>query len=33
VVLTVAEEAAYQRTVNRVNGMWTLGSGLDRFTY
>jgi len=33
VVLTVAEEAAYQRTVTRLNGMWALGSGLDRFVY
>jgi len=33
VVLTVAEEAAYQRTVTRLNGIWALGSGLDRFSY
>jgi len=33
VVLTGEEEAAYQRTVSRLNGMWALGSGVDRFTY
>ena len=30
---STAEEAAYQRTVDRFNGIWTLGSGPDRFTY
>jgi len=33
VVLTDEEEDAYQRTVSRLNGTWTLGSGTDRFTY
>lgn len=33
VVLTVAEEAAYQRTVTRLNSMWALGSGVDRLVY
>ena len=33
VVLTPAEEAAYQRTIDRLNGMWTLGSAVDRFLY
>ena len=33
VVLTGQEEAAYQRTVGRLNGMWALGSGADRFGY
>ena len=31
VVLTLAEEGAYQRTVDRLNAMCTLGSALDRF--
>lgn len=33
VVLTPAQEAAYQRTINRINGMWALGNPVDRFTY
>ncbi len=33
VVLTDDEEDGYQRTVSRLNGTWTLGSGIDRFTY
>jgi len=33
VVLTAAEEIAYQRVVTRFNRMWTLGNPLDRFTY
>jgi hypothetical protein len=33
VMLTPEEEAAYQRTVDRLNAMWTLGSALDRFRY
>ncbi len=33
VVLSEVEEAAYQRTVTRLNSMWALGSDLDRFTY
>jgi len=33
VVLTPAEEAAYQRTITRINGMWALGNPVDRFTY
>lgn len=33
VVLTGAEEAAYQRTVTRLNGMWALGSSVDRLVY
>jgi hypothetical protein len=32
VVLTSAEEAAYQRTAGRFDGMWTPGSGAIRFT-
>jgi hypothetical protein len=32
VVLTPAEEAAYGRTVDRINTMWT-GSALDRWVY
>jgi hypothetical protein len=32
VVLTLAEEAAYGRTVDRINTMWT-GSALDRWAY
>jgi hypothetical protein len=32
VVLTGAEEAAYNRTVDRINTMWT-GSALDRWAY
>jgi hypothetical protein len=33
VVLDAAAEAAYQRTADRLNGMWTAGSGLDRYLY
>jgi len=33
VVLTAAEEVAYQRVITRFNRMWTLGSPFDRFTY
>jgi len=33
VVLTAAEETAYQRVITRFNRMWTLGSPFDRFTY
>ena len=33
VVLTAAEETAYQRVVTRFNRMWTLGSPFDRFAY
>jgi len=33
VVLTRPEEAAYQRTATRLNQVWVLGSGIDRFTY
>jgi hypothetical protein len=33
VVLDVAAEAAYQRTADQLNGMWTAGSGLDRYRY
>jgi hypothetical protein len=33
VVLTTFEEQAYQRTANRINAMWRLNSGLDRFLY
>jgi len=33
VVLTPAEETAYQRLVTRFTGMWTLGDPVDRFTY
>jgi len=33
VVLTDAEEAASQRTAERLNRMWALGSGLSRFLY
>jgi hypothetical protein len=33
VVLTEVEEAAYQRTIDRRNNMWTLSSALDRFRY
>jgi len=32
VVLTQEQEAAYQRTVDRINIMWS-GSGIDRFLY
>lgn len=32
VVLTIEEEGAYRRTVDRINAMWT-GSGLDRWAY
>jgi hypothetical protein len=31
--LTHELEAAYQRTAARLNGMWALGSGLDRHLY
>jgi hypothetical protein len=31
--LTAALEVAYQRTVGRLNGMWTLGDPLARFVY
>ncbi|MFI7455440.1 hypothetical protein ACIBQX_48835 [Nonomuraea sp. NPDC049714] len=33
VVLTETEEQAYRRTVDRVNGMWTLGDPVERFRY
>lgn len=33
VVLDPAEEAAYQRTANRLNSMWSLGSPVERFLY
>lgn len=33
VTLSAAEEAAYQRTVTRISGMWALGDPVDRFTY
>ncbi len=33
VVLTAAEETAYQRVVTRFNRMWTLADPVDRFTY
>jgi hypothetical protein len=33
VVLSETDEAAYQRTANRLNGMWELGDGLSRFLY
>ncbi len=33
VVLTAAEETAYQRVVTRFNRRWTLGSPFDRFAY
>jgi len=33
VVLTAAEETAYQRVITRFNRMWTLGSPFDRFAY
>ena len=33
VVLEPAEEAAYQRTADRLNGMWSLGSPVERFLY
>jgi len=33
VVLTTAEETAYQRVITRFNRMWTLGSPFDRFAY
>jgi len=33
VVLTAAEEAAYQRVVTRFNQMWTLADPVERFTY
>ena len=33
VVLSPADEAAYQRLADRFNGMWTSSSGLDRFLY
>jgi hypothetical protein len=32
-VLSSSLEAAYQRTVTRLNGMWTLGDPLSRFVY
>jgi hypothetical protein len=32
-VLTSSLEAAYQRTVTRINSMWALGDALDRFVY
>jgi hypothetical protein len=31
--LTTAEEAAYQRTADRMNRLWSLGSGVDRYLY
>ncbi len=33
VVLTAAEETAYQRVITRFNRMWTLGDPVERFTY
>lgn len=33
VVLTAAEEAAYQRVITRFNQMWTLADPVERFTY
>ena len=33
VVLNEAEEAAYQATADRLNGMWALGSDVDRILY
>jgi len=33
VVLTAAEETAYQRVITRFNQMWTLADPVDRFTY
>jgi len=33
VILTAEQEAAYQRTTARINGMWALGNPVDRFTY
>jgi hypothetical protein len=33
VVLTPAEEAAYRRTVDRINAMWSIGSDIDQFRY
>jgi hypothetical protein len=32
-VLSAAEEVAYQRTVDRFNEMWTSGSEIDRYLY
>lgn len=31
--LTEEEERAYQRTADRLNHMWALGSGIDRYLY
>ncbi|PZU49474.1 MAG: LuxR family transcriptional regulator, partial [Arsenicicoccus sp.] len=31
--LTDEEEAAYVRTADRLNRMWALGSGVDRYLY
>jgi hypothetical protein len=33
VVLTAAEETAYQRVITRFNRMWTLADPVERFTY
>jgi hypothetical protein len=33
VVLSPAEEAAYQRVAERLNRLWSYGSGVDRFLY
>lgn len=33
VVLSPAEEAAYQRVADRLNRLWSYGSGVDRFRY
>lgn len=33
VVLTPAEDAAYRATADRLNGMWALGNGIDRYLY
>jgi len=33
VVLTAAEETAYQRVITRFNRMWTLADPIERFTY
>ena len=33
VVLTAAEETAYQRVITGFNRMWTLADPVDRFTY
>jgi len=33
IVLTAAEEAAYQRVITRFDRMWTLADPVERFTY